>query len=443
MRWWRWTVQEARNARAAVLSALREPGEERVRAIQALKAAAAALAAWAVAGWWWQAPMAMMAPWSAVLLVRATVYQSVRCAGQQFLAIALGTVAAAGAGTLTGGTLTAMMIALPLTALAGSHPKFGEYGLSAAATAVFVLTYGRYSGVDIGHRLVESLVGSVIGIAVNAFVLPPLDLSRVEQSLTHVRRRTAELLATIAEGVGRDHGTPAVRQWHEESRRLGSALTALRDARQFSGESCRMNPAVLVHGGHGTLPAPWWDEHWERLAEHVRALTGTLVHVGGDTCPAPPPRAVAELAEVLAAASRLCAREPVSAEEPDPYHCHGYEGVRRTAWEAHARLTGYATGTGPDCARAAIVGALSAHTRHLLEELDRARLRAPELRTPGRRSARRRGRAPGVRRGRSSSPARTSRTPSRPWSSPTPTAGSCGAVQPCRPAVPTSPAPAG
>ncbi|MGW7313794.1 hypothetical protein [Streptomyces sp. NPDC054865] len=181
-----------------------------------------------------------------------------------------------------------MALALPLTALVGSHPKFGEYGLYASATAVFVLTYGSYSGADIGHRLVESLVGSVIGIAVNAFVLPPLDLRRVEQSLDHMRRRTAELLSAIAEGVGHGGGEHTAQQWHEESRRLGSALTALRDARHHTGESCRMNPILLVHGGRETLPAQWWDEHWERLAEHVRALTGTLAHVAAQ--PRLPPR---------------------------------------------------------------------------------------------------------------------------------------------------------
>ncbi|MFJ6794919.1 aromatic acid exporter family protein [Streptomyces sp. NPDC091268] len=387
-----------------MLRALREPGVERVRAIQALKAAAAAIAAWAVAGWWWEAPMAMMAPWSAVLIVRATVYQSVRCAVQQFLAIALGTVAAAGAGTLTGGTLTAMVIALPLTALAGSHPKFGEYGLSASATAVFVLTYSSYSGTAIGHRLVECLVGSVIGVAVNALVLPPLDLRQVEESLVHMRRRAADLLSAIAEGVG--HGRDvqsAAQQWHEESRRLGSALTALREARHRTGESCRMNPVVLVRGGPEALPAEWWDEHWERLAEHVRALTGTLVHAGAEPGRPPPPLpAVAELAGVLAAASRLCALEPVSTQEQGPYayDSRDFEEVRRTAWEAHARLTASATGTGADMAGAAVIGALSAHTRHLLEELDQTRRRAPEPRTPGRRGprSRRRGARSGSRR---------------------------------------------
>lgn len=323
--------------------------------------------------------MAMMAPWSAVLIVRATVYQSVRCAGQQFLAIALGTVAAAGAGTLTGGTLTAMALALPLTALASSHPKFGEYGLSASATAVFVLTYGSYSAADIGHRLVESLVGSLIGILVNAFVLPPLDLRQVEQSLDHMRRRTAELLSAIAAGVGHGGGgVQAAQQWHEESRRLGSALTTLRDARDRTGESCRLNPVLLVHGRPETLPAQWWDEHWERLAEHVRALTGTLVHVAAQPRVPPHLPAVTELAWILAAASRLCELEPVSPQEQDHYEGRGFEEARRTAWEAHARLTAYAAGTATDCPDAAVIGALSSHARLLLEELDQARRRAQE-----------------------------------------------------------------
>ncbi|MFJ9079408.1 aromatic acid exporter family protein [Streptomyces sp. NPDC102278] len=378
MRGWQGTVQEIHCARAAALRALRERGAERVQAIQALKAAAAAVLAWSIAGWWWEAPMAMMAPWSAVLIVRATVYQSVRCAGQQFLAIALGTVAAAGAGTLTGGTLAAMALALPLTALVGSHPKFGEYGLSASATAVFVLTYGSYSGADIGHRLVESLVGSVIGILVNALVLPPLDLRQVEQSLDHMRRRTAELLSTIAAGAGHGGGVHAAKQWHEESRRLGSALTALRDARHRTGESCRLNPVLLVHGSREALPAQWWDEHWERLAEHVRALTGTLVHVAAEPRVPPHLPAVAELAGILAAASRLCELEPVSPREQDHYDGRDFEEARRTAWKAHARLTAYAAGAATDCAGAAAIGALSSHARLLLEELDHARRRARE-----------------------------------------------------------------
>lgn len=53
-----------------------EEGRERDLTIQAGKAALAACLAWAVAGWWLQAPMAFVAPWVAVVLVESTVYRS-------------------------------------------------------------------------------------------------------------------------------------------------------------------------------------------------------------------------------------------------------------------------------------------------------------------------------------------------------------------------------
>ncbi len=53
--------------------------------VQSLKAAGAAAVAWAVTGWWLEAPMALMAPWAAVALVQGTVYRSLRSAVQLFL----------------------------------------------------------------------------------------------------------------------------------------------------------------------------------------------------------------------------------------------------------------------------------------------------------------------------------------------------------------------
>ncbi len=53
--------------------------------VQSLKAAGAAAVAWAVTGWWLEAPMALMAAWAAVALVQGTVYRSLRSAVQLFL----------------------------------------------------------------------------------------------------------------------------------------------------------------------------------------------------------------------------------------------------------------------------------------------------------------------------------------------------------------------
>ncbi len=68
---------------------------DRYQVVQSLKAAAAAIIAWALTGWWLEAPMALMAPWAAVALVQGTVYRSLRTAVQLFVMIATGTLLAA------------------------------------------------------------------------------------------------------------------------------------------------------------------------------------------------------------------------------------------------------------------------------------------------------------------------------------------------------------
>src|SRR5688572_25065497 len=67
---------EVRSVGRAARAAWRGPGRERDLLVQSLKAAAAALLAWLLAQVWLGDPMALMAPWVALVLVQATVYSS-------------------------------------------------------------------------------------------------------------------------------------------------------------------------------------------------------------------------------------------------------------------------------------------------------------------------------------------------------------------------------
>jgi uncharacterized membrane protein YgaE (UPF0421/DUF939 family) len=66
----------------SIRRAVTESGAERDTVVQSLKAAEAALLAWALTGWWWDAPMALLAPWTALFLVQNTVYRSLLSALQ-------------------------------------------------------------------------------------------------------------------------------------------------------------------------------------------------------------------------------------------------------------------------------------------------------------------------------------------------------------------------
>lgn len=220
VQWRQWAGWECAAVSRSARRALSGPGPERDTAVQALKAAAAALIAWALAGWWWEAPMAMLAPWTALFLVQSTVYRSLKTALQQFVVVVVGTLLATGAGALTGNTMFAMLIALPVTTLFGSYARFGTQGLNAPTAALFVLVYGTYSGFDILHRFLETLLGAAIGLTVNALVLPPctpaacaicVDVCRTRarrcstrsrtDSTTVTWRRTTRKPGTTARGV--------------------------------------------------------------------------------------------------------------------------------------------------------------------------------------------------------------------------------------------------
>ncbi|MEU3504413.1 aromatic acid exporter family protein [Streptomyces hundungensis] len=334
--WGQWATWECAAVARSARRALSGPGPERDTAVQALKAAAAALIAWALAGWWWKAPMAMLAPWTAIFLVQSTVYRSLKSALQQFVVVVMGTLLAAGAGVLTGDTMLAMAIALPATMLFGSYARFGTQGLNAPTAALFVLVYGTYSGFDIIHRFLETLLGAVIGIAVNALVLPPVHSRSVRHLRGRLPQESAALLHAVADGLGDGaYSRDDAQAWHDRARRLTDRVTDLRTARRWSQESYRFNPGHRLRRSAPLPPAADWDFTWDRITHHAEAITRTLAEAGQDRTVLPGP-APGILAELLGAAGDLCdLDDPLDGSDPAD---DDTDEARRRSRERHEAL---------------------------------------------------------------------------------------------------------
>lgn len=352
----------------SVRRALTEAGPERDLAVQSLKAAGAAVLAWAVVGWWWQAPMALMAPWTAVVLVQSTVYRSLRAGVQQLVLIGIGTLLAAGAASLTGNSMAAMALALPPAVLLGNYSRFGDQGIYAPTTAIFVLAYSSFSTTAIAHRLFEALVGAVIGIAVNALVLPPVHLRDVRDNLDRLGRDSAELLRTMADDVESGYDRTSAERWYESARRLSRAAQGLAGARRWTRESYRFNPGHRLRRC-ATPPPDNWDSYWSGIAGRLESLTGTLVDTAGDwrRLAAPPDVALGLMTEVLRAAADVCVADRGALSAPLPDGDARGEAMRR-AWAAHGRLKDRLPDHDHETATA--VGGLAAHTQQLLYALE-------------------------------------------------------------------------
>ncbi|MEU0039208.1 FUSC family protein [Streptomyces sp. NPDC006333] len=348
-----------------------EPGAERDTAVQSLKAAGAALLSWAVAGWWWDAPMALMAPWTALFLMQNSVYRSLLSALQQFTVVVLGTLLAAAAGVLTHHTMAAMALALPLTVLLGSYARFGTQGFAAPTAALFVLAYGSYTSADIAHRFLETLLGAAIGISMNALVLPPVHARRLLHLHRQLSLSSAELLHTVADGLADGYTEKEAQGWFDSARRLSDVTAGLREARRWSDESNRVNPGLRLRRRVEPAPPPTeWDLVWAGVTEHLSSVIRMLsdpaegLSLGPDQTKA--------LGTLLRAAGDAC-RLGTSSTQPTsrrPRDGHAHRDFRRSlarASAAHRRLTAACAWRRRASALAA--GGLLTDTRRLLTAL--------------------------------------------------------------------------
>ncbi|MEW2630782.1 aromatic acid exporter family protein [Streptomyces sp. NPDC048389] len=364
----RWVAWECARIWTSVRRALTEAGPERDLAVQSLKAAGAAVLAWALVGWWWKAPMALMAPWTAVVLVQSTVYRSLRAGAQQLALIAIGTLLAAGAASLTGNSMAAMALALPPAVLLGNYSRFGDQGLYAPTTAIFVLAYSSFSTTAIAHRLFEALVGALIGITVNALVLPPVHLRDVRENLDRIGRDAARLLRTVADDVENGYDRTSAGQWHEGAQRLCGAVRGLDSARGWTRESYRFNPGHRLR--RRALPPPdSWDGYWSAIVTRLESLTGTLVDTAGEwrRLAAPPDVVLGLLTDLLRGAADVCEADRTALDSPPPASEARSEAMQR-AWEAHRRLKDRLPDHDHETATA--VGGLAAQTQQLLYVLE-------------------------------------------------------------------------
>ncbi|MHC3467271.1 FUSC family protein [Streptomyces sp. 7R007] len=306
--------REARAVGSAARTAWRGPGRERDLVVQSLKSAAAALLAWCVASVWLGDPMALMAPWVALVLVQATVYSSLLRAGQQFAAICTGTLLASAAQAVTGDATWALALSVPPLTLLANWPRFGDQGVYAATTAVFTLASGTASAPGITHRVAQAALGAVIGVAVNALVLPPVHLRDVRENLAALAGEAGDVLRAVADGLARgDWDGDRAAEWSRAAARLERRREGLRSARSWSQESLRLTagPLRALHRVPLDVPPESEDERWGRVTGHVTALTRTLaVAADSGRTPAPPDGpALRTCGELLGRVADGCARE--------------------------------------------------------------------------------------------------------------------------------------
>ena len=245
--------------------------------IQLVKAVVAAVVSWVLADRVLGLPQAFLAPWSALLVVHATVYRTFSRGAKQVAGAVIGVLIAWLVGNFIGSTPFGLTLVLLAGMLVGQVGWLRDEATTAATTGLFVLTTG-YSTQDwlLVDRLLDSAVGIVVGLAVNLVVWPPLRDHTAARAIDAVDDAVAELLRDMAAGLRSGCDEEAVAAWVDRTRELDAQIDHAWSLVRQAKESSWYNPRRAAAGIRSTDTYESILRDNEQAVAETRSMARTL-----------------------------------------------------------------------------------------------------------------------------------------------------------------------
>src|SRR4051794_38457340 len=217
--------------------------------VQALRSAVAASIAYVIALRLSPEPAPLTAPLTALLVVQVTLYATLTNSVRRVNAVVAGVFVAIAFSLLVG--LTWWSLALLIVAALGvvRLVRVDEYVPEVAISAMLVLGVTTV-GNTAWARVVETLIGAVVGMACNLLLAPTVGVDEAGESIEGLSRRVRQLMLRMGEEAsGRTPVEHATARLHE-ARRLDHDIVEVDAALRQAEDSLRLNPRVregLLH----------------------------------------------------------------------------------------------------------------------------------------------------------------------------------------------------
>ncbi|WP_210569876.1 FUSC family protein [Streptomyces sp. GESEQ-4] len=217
--------------------------------VQTLRSAAAATIAYVIALRLSPEQLPLTAPLTALLVVQVTLYATLTNGIRRVNSVVAGVLVAIAFSLLVGLTWWSLAL-LILAALGVGHlVRVDEYVPEVAISAMLVLGVTTV-GDTAWARVVETLIGAVVGLGFNLLLAPPVWVDQAGESIEGLARRLRQLMLSMGEEVaGRTPVERTAARLHE-ARRLDHDIVEVDAALRQAEDSLRLNPRVregLLH----------------------------------------------------------------------------------------------------------------------------------------------------------------------------------------------------
>ena len=283
--------------------------------LQVVKSAVATSAAWLLAGWLIPGPLPVFAAIAALLVVQPSLNQSVSKAIERSVGVVAGVVVASLLALAFGQATWVVLLAVTAALLIAWLLKMTT-GTSnqVAISALLVLGLGAATPNYAVDRVVETVIGALLGFAVNLALVPPVALTPAHESVERLGGEVATSLDRLAACLETPQTAAQLEELMITARLMRPMVVTADDALTTGAESLTLNPRGRRR-----------RDELERLEATLRRLSPIVTQVIGmtravydrydDGLPAEP--AVRAIAEQLRRAAHDV-RRVVRRTHPDP-----------------------------------------------------------------------------------------------------------------------------
>ncbi|MFE9450912.1 aromatic acid exporter family protein [Streptomyces sp. NPDC006739] len=217
--------------------------------VQTLRSAVAATIAYVVALRLSPEPAPLTSPLTALLVVQVTLYATLTNGIRRVTSVVAGVLVAIAFSLLVGLTWWSLALLIVAALGVGRLVRVEEYVAEVAISAMLVLGVTTV-GYTAWARVVETLIGAVVGMACNLLLPPPVWVDEAGESIEGLARRVRQLMLRMGEeAAGRVSWERRAERLHEARRLDHDIIEVDADLRQAE-DSLRLNPRVkegLLH----------------------------------------------------------------------------------------------------------------------------------------------------------------------------------------------------
>ncbi|MFH8350338.1 aromatic acid exporter family protein [Streptomyces sp. NPDC018045] len=258
-------------------------GHERHTLLLIGKSTLAATIAWVFSYNLLDAESPAFAPFSAVLIMQVTVYQSLLQSLRYVGAVATGVAVQAALGYLAGPDLLTFALVAVVALTIGRWPALGSQGSQVATAAFFAFsTYvsapaGLGKITHLGQIILLVLIGCGVGVIVNIALVPPLRYRSAEHGIHTLARALCDLVSDMYPAMREGElEEERISHWRGRAEQTGGLITQAENGLRTARESLYYNPRKRL-GRHRDVTG------FEEYGAVLRALERTMYQLASLT----------------------------------------------------------------------------------------------------------------------------------------------------------------